>query len=134
MVLALYGWRRGAFMVGLPAVSAAIAAAVLGFTGQEIGLLQVVGLLLGVCLSCDYSIFLGSPGAQGRNTRRSIRLSATTVMLSFGVLLFSTNPALKSLCLTVVLVVGGSLLLCELSQMLASREVTAPDEKGSLPA
>ncbi len=43
-------------------------------------------------------------------------------LLSFGVLLFSTNPALNGLCLTVVLVVGCAFLLCEFSQLLAARE------------
>ena len=123
VVLALYGLKRGGFMIALPAVSAVIAAAVLGFRGRDLGLLQVVGLLLGICLSSDYSIFLASPGSLPRNARRSIRLSAATTLLSFGVLLFSSNPALQGLCLTVVLVVGCSLLFCEVSQVLASRPV-----------
>ena len=121
VVLALYGFKRGGFMIALPAVSAVIATAVLGFLGRDLGLLQVVGLLLGICLSSDYSIFLASPGSLPRNARRSIRLSAATTLLSFGVLLFSSNPALQGLCLTVVLVVGGSLVFCEVSQALASR-------------
>lgn len=123
VVLALYGLKRGGFMIALPAVSAVIATAVLGFLGRDLGLLQVVGLLLGICLSSDYSIFLASPGSMPRNARRSIRLSAATTLLSFGVLLFSRNPALQGLCLTVVLVVGCSLLFCEVSQVLASQPV-----------
>ncbi len=122
VVLLLYGAKRGGFMILLPALSAVIATAVLGFLGRDLGLLQVVGLLLGICLSSDYSIFLASPGSMPGNARRSIRLSATTTLLSFGVLLFSTNPALQSLCLTVVLVVGCSLVFCELSQWLAARD------------
>jgi predicted exporter len=125
VVLALYGLKRGGFMIALPAVSAILAAAVLGFLGRDLGLLQVVGLLLGICLSSDYSIFLASPGSLPRNARRSIRLSAATVLISFGVLLFSSNPALQGICLTVVLVVGWSLIFCEVSQVLALRPVKA---------
>lgn len=119
IVVCIYGLRRGGFMVVLPAVSALFATAMLGFLGRDLGLLQVVGLLLGICLSSDYSIFLGSPGSLPTNARRSIRLSACTTLLSFGVLLFSSNPALQSLCLTVTLVVGCSLVLCEVSQRLS---------------
>jgi predicted exporter len=108
-------------MVCLPTVSAVVATAGLGFVGRDLGLLQVVGLLLGMCLSSDYAIFLGSPHSSIDNARRSIRLSACAALLSFGVLLFSTNPALKGLCLTVVFVVGCAFVLCEVSQLLASR-------------
>ncbi len=119
IVVCIYGLRRGGFMILLPAVSAMFGAAMLGFLGRDLGLLQVVGLLLGICLSSDYSIFLGSPGSLPTNARRSIRLSACTTLLSFGVLLFSSNPALQSLCLTVTLVVGCALVLCEASQRLS---------------
>lgn len=122
IVVCIYGPRRGGFMVLLPMVSAMFAAAMLGFLGRDLGLLQVVGLLLGICLSSDYSIFLGSPGSLPTNARRSIRLSACTTLLSFGVLLCSSNPALQSLCLTVTLVVGCSLVLCEVSQRLSEAE------------
>lgn len=122
IVICIYGLRRGGFMVLLPAVSAMFAAAMLGFLDRDLGLLQVVGLLLGICLSSDYSIFLASPGSLPTNARRSIRLSACTTLLSFGVLLFSSNPALQSLCLTVTLVVGCALVLCETSQLLSEPE------------
>ena len=60
-VLAIYGWRRGVFMLVIPALSILLTLAVLGFMGQTLGLLHVVALLLGFCLASDYSIFLGSP-------------------------------------------------------------------------
>jgi predicted exporter len=82
--------------------------------------LQVVGLLLGMCLSSDYAIFLGSPHSATSDARRSIRLSAMAALVSFGVLLFSSTPALQGLCLTVVMVVGCAFLLCEVSQRLAT--------------
>jgi predicted exporter len=121
VLLIIFGWRRGLFMVCLPTLSAVVATAALGFAGRDLGLLQVVGLLLGMCLSSDYAIFLGSPNSALADARRSIRLSALAALLSFGVLLFSTNPALQGLCLTVVFVVGCAFLLCEISQLLAAR-------------
>ena len=120
-VLGIYGWRRGTFMLVIPALSILLTLAVLGFMGQTLGLLHVVALLLGFCLASDYSIFLGSPGELPRSTHRAILLAATTALLSFGVLSFSKIEALKDICLTVTLVIAFVLVLCEASYRLFVR-------------
>ena len=122
-VLAVYGWRRGGFMLVIPAVSMGLAVAVLGWMGQALGLLHVVALLLGFCLASDYSIFLGSPGNLPHSTRRAILLAASTALLSFSVLSFSQVAALRAICLTVTLVIGFVLVLCEASYRLFVRKV-----------
>ena len=123
-VLAIYGWRRGVFMLVIPALSILLTLAVLGFMGQTLGLLHVVALLLGFCLASDYSIFLGSPGELPRSTHRAILLAATTALLSFGVLSFSKIEALKDICLTVTLVIAFVLVFCEAGYRLFVRRIT----------
>jgi predicted exporter len=123
MVMLVYGWRRGAFMLAVPALSMMLAVAVLSALGQKLGLLHVVALLLGFCLASDYSIFLGSPGNLPRSTRRAILLASSTAFLSFCVLSFSKLEALKDICLTVTLVIGFVLILCEASYRLFVRSV-----------
>jgi len=91
--------------------------------GQALGLLHVVALLLGFCLASDYSIFLGSPGNLPHSTRRAILLAASTALLSFSVLSFSQVAALRAICLTVTLVIGFVLALCELSYRCFVRKV-----------
>ncbi len=113
VVTFVYGWRRALFMMVVPAVSILLAVAVLGFMGQPLGLLHVVALLLGFCLASDYSIFLGSPGELPHSTHRAILLAASTALLSFIVLSFSKVEALRDICLTVTLVIGFVLVLCE---------------------
>ncbi len=125
-VVAVYGWRRGGFMLIVPAVSMMLAVGVLGFMGQALGLLHVVALLLGFCLASDYSIFLGSPGDLPNSTRRAILLAASTALLSFSVLSFSQVAALRAICLTVTLVIGFVLVLCEASYRLFVRKVPEP--------
>ena len=120
-VLAIYGWRRGTFMLVIPALSILFTLAVLGFMGQPLGLLHVVALLLGFCLASDYSIFLGSPDELPRSTHRAILLAAGTALLSFGVLSFSKIQALRDICLTVTLVIGFVLALCEAGYRLFVR-------------
>ena len=122
-VLAIYGWRRGVFMLVIPALSILLTLAVLGFMGQTLGLLHVVALLLGFCLASDYSIFLGSPGELPRSTHRAILLAATTALLSFGVLSFSKIEALKDICLTVTLIIAFVLVFCEAGYRLFVRRV-----------
>ncbi len=124
-VLAIYGWRRGVFMLVIPALSILLTLAVLGFMGQTLGLLHVVALLLGFCLASDYSIFLGSPGELPRSTHRAILLAATTALLSFGVLSFSKIEALKDICLTVTLIIAFVLVFCEAGYRLFVRRVEA---------
>ncbi len=122
-VLAVYGWRRGVFMLVIPALSILLTLAVLGFMGQTLGLLHVVALLLGFCLASDYSIFLGSPGELPRSTHRAILLAASTALLSFGVLSFSKIEALKDICFTVTLVIAFVLVLCEAGYRLFVQQV-----------
>jgi predicted exporter len=124
LVMVIYGWRRGGFMLAVPALSMMLAVAVLSLLGQKLGLLHVVALLLGFCLASDYSIFLGSPGDLPHSTRRAILLAASTALLSFCVLSFSKIEALKDICLTVSLVIGFVLILCEGSYRLFVRTVT----------
>ena len=131
MVTFVYGWRRALFMMVVPAVSILLAVAVLGFMGQALGLLHVVALLLGFCLASDYSIFLGSPGELPHSTRRAILLAASTALLSFIVLSFSKVEALRDICLTVTLIIGCVLVLCETCYRLMVRPVGWPD--GSAP-
>ena len=126
LVTFVYGWRRALFMLVVPAVSILLAVAVLGFMGQPLGLLHVVALLLGFCLASDYSIFLGSPGELPHSTRRAILLAASTALLSFTVLSFSKIEALKDICLTVTLVIGFVLVLCETCYRLMVRPVEPP--------
>ena len=123
MVTFVYGWRRALFMMVVPALSILLAVAVLGFLGQALGLLHVVALLLGFCLASDYSIFLGSPGELPHSTHRAILLAASTALLSFTVLSFSKVEALKDICLTVTLVIGFVVALCETSYRLMVRHV-----------
>jgi predicted exporter len=120
-VMAVYGWRRGGFMLAIPALSMMLAVAALALMGQRLGLLHVVALLLGFCLASDYSIFLGSPGNLPHSTRRAIRLAASTAFLSFLVLSFSKIEALRAICLTVTLVIGFVLIFCEASYWLFVR-------------
>ena len=126
VVTLVYGWRRALFMLAIPAVSILLAVAVLGFLGQPLGLLHVVALLLGFCLASDYSIFLGSPGELPHSTRRAVLLAASTALLSFSVLSFSKVEALRDICLTVTMVIGFVLVLCEASYRLFVRRVSAP--------
>lgn len=118
-----YGWRRGGFMLAVPAVGILLTVATLGFLGQRLGLLHVVALLLGFCLASDYSIFLASPGELPHSTQRAIRLAASTALLGFIVLSFSRISALHDICLTVTLVIGYVFLLCEVSYRLFVRQL-----------
>ncbi len=125
VVLAYYGLRRGGFILAVPAIGIMLTVGVLGLCGQTLGLLHVVGLLLGFCLSSDYSIFLASSGELPHSTHRAIWLASGTALLSFGVLSFSKIEALRDICLPVTMIIGTGLLLCEISYRLFVRNEPA---------
>ena len=125
-VLVYFGWRRGLFMLMVPLSSMFFALGTFGFLGQPLSLLHIIAHLLGFCLASDYSIFLASPGDLPHSTRRSVRLAGLTALVSFTVLTFSKMEALHDVCLTVALVIGFDLLLCELSHRLFVRPTNLP--------
>lgn len=69
----------------------------------EVNVFHLTGLLLGLCLSLDYSIFYVICRDRGLPYPYSIRFSALTTLVAFSVLLFSSIEAVRSLGITVIL-------------------------------
>ena len=97
---------RNAWRALLPSVVGIIAAAAfLGLAGIPMTLFTALGCVLLLGLGVDYGIFLTARPDDGR-TSAAVLFSGVTTMLSFGLLAFSSTPALSSFGLT--LLVGQS--------------------------
>ncbi|MBE2215378.1 MAG: MMPL family transporter [Opitutaceae bacterium] len=114
-VLAIYGLRRGWRIFLLPVGSCLLAFGVLGLLGQPLNLFHLLGAFLGVCLSHNYAIFTAENARWSDHPAPSVRLSALTTAVSFGVLAFSRIPVVAALGSTVALIVAAALLLVELA-------------------
>jgi predicted exporter len=126
-VFVLYRPRRGLRIFALPSGSCLFAFGVFGLAGQTMNLFHLLGAFLGVCLSHNYAIFSAENAARGETPPPSIRLSALTTAVSFGVLALSHIPVVAALGSMVALIVLTALVVVEL-------EPFAPAVPGSSPA
>ncbi|HZL44786.1 MAG TPA: hypothetical protein VFC28_01045 [Opitutaceae bacterium] len=129
-VFVLYRPRRGLRIFALPAGSCLFAFGVFGLAGQTMNLFHLLGAFLGVCLSHNYAIFSAENAARGETPPPSIRLSALTTAVSFGVLALSRIPVVAALGFTVALIVLTALVAVELEPFAAP----APEPDDAAPA
>jgi predicted exporter len=100
----------------LPAMaSVAIVLGGWGISGEPLGMLHLVGLLLAVAICVDYGIFFVENRAGDRGlTYQAIVVSALTTLAAFSSLGLAENPALKSLAWSIAPGVFFGFLLCPL--------------------
>ena len=105
-----YGWR-GAAIVSAPAAAAMLfSLSLLGWGGEALTLFHLLGLFLVFGIGMDYSIFLFEDGGRRPAVFLGVVLAAATTLLSFGLLAWSSMPALRGFGLTLFLGVGISVL------------------------
>jgi predicted exporter len=120
VILLLLALRFGSLIRALhtlfPAmVSVAIVVGGWGISGQPLGMLHLVGLLLAVAICVDYGIFFIENRAHDRGlTYQAIVVSALTTIAAFSSLGLAENPALKSLAWSIAPGVFFGFLLCPL--------------------
>lgn len=71
--------------------------AILGFCGVEQNLMHGVGQLLVLGVGIDYAVFRALSQKHSDETNFAVLLSAITTFMAFGLLLFTTTAALKSM-------------------------------------
>lgn len=98
-----FGLRGALRVVSLPLLATITALACLGWLGQPLTLFSVFGLLLITAIGIDYAILMReSVGGEAVSLIGTL-LSALTSWLSFGLLIFSSTPAIANFGLTVSL-------------------------------
>jgi predicted exporter len=96
-------------------VSVAIVLGGWGVSGQPMGILHLVGLLLAVAICVDYGIFFIENRAGDRGlTYQAIVVSALTTIAAFSSLGLAENPAMQSLAWSIAPGVFFGFLLCPL--------------------
>lgn len=118
-VLLTYGWGDGTRIFAIPLGTCLALFGWLGWAGVPLNLFHLLGAFLGVCLMHNYSIFSATSAFRGEPPPPSVRLSALTTAVSFGVLGFSGIPVVHALGLTVALMVLGALLVIEMEHLSA---------------
>jgi predicted exporter len=133
VLYARYRDARNALAALLPAVMAAAGTlALLGLFGVRANLLHVLSLLLVLSMGTDYGVFLveSAPSATWGATLMSLVTSSATTVLAFGLLGFSTTPALRAIGMTTGIGIIFSLILAPLALAL-TRHTANPAAPGS---
>ena len=117
-----YGWRD-ALLVFVPTLlSFAVTLAVFGWIGRPLTLFNLMGLMLLLGIGVNYSIFLREGGVNAAATLAGVALSAGTTLLSFGLLAFSSMPALSGFGLTLLVGIAIAVLLAPLGYAARSAQ------------
>jgi predicted exporter len=96
LLLVRYG-LSGSLRVFLPSIAGSLAAlGALGLAGVPINAFTIFAMIVLLGVSIDYSIFFAEDKEQHAATGLAVLLSALTTAISFGLLSFSSTPALQS--------------------------------------
>jgi predicted exporter len=109
-------------IMAVPAFSIVLSLSGLAALGIPITLFHIMALFLVLGLSMDYVIFAAEMTENSVATLTAIVLAATTSLLSFGLLVFSSLPAVSAFGITVII---GSALNLFGAMALASQKIKA---------
>jgi predicted exporter len=106
-----YGLAQAAFTLLPTLLSIGLVLGVFGYFGVLLTLFNLMGFILVLGVGVNYAIFLREGGVNAAATLAGVLLSAGTTLLSFGLLSFSSMPALSGFGLTLLLGISMSVLL-----------------------
>lgn len=102
--LSVYGLRRGALTLLVPATAGVAALGSVGYLHGQLNLFHLIGLFLGVCLALDYGAF-AMRAKDSASVPFSVCVAVATTLSSFALLTLSRIPAVVALGSTVALCV-----------------------------
>ncbi|MEO8409084.1 MAG: MMPL family transporter [Propionivibrio sp.] len=123
-----YGPRQAAATLAPTVLAVALALGILGYLGTPLTLFNLMALMLVLGVGVNYAIFLREGAASDAKaaaaTLAGVLLSAGTTLLSFGLLAFSSMPALAGFGLTLLIGVGIAVLMAPMVLSFSPRATT----------
>lgn len=117
VILSLYfGFSSALVMLLVPVVSSGLALVFSQFFQTSLNIFNVLACLLIITLAIDYMVFFRAHGAT-KLISHTVSLSAISSALTFGVMSFSTTPAVSSFGLTLLLGISLAWLLSHLTPL-----------------
>jgi predicted exporter len=121
-----YGWRQAASTLAPTVLAGALALGVLGYFGVPLTIFNLMGFMLVLGVGVNYAIFLregiSTDARAAAASLAGVLLSAGTTLLSFGLLAFSSMPALAGFGLTLLVGVGIAVLLAPMVLSFSAQE------------
>lgn len=116
-----YGLRRAGFVLLPNLLGTGLALAAYGYHGEPLTLFALMGLVLVMGVGVNYAIFIVEAGDRAPAPFAGVLLSAATTLLAFGLLSFSSMPALRHFGSMLLIGVAASVLLAPLAVTLEQR-------------
>ena len=127
----MLGWQGAIKTLGLSLLAATAAAATLGWLGVTLTLFSLFGLLLVTAIGVDYAIMMFEGVGGAVVSLLGTLIAAGTTWLSFGLLMFSSTPAVSSFGLAVTLGLLFSFILAPWALRSQSAELSIKAGKGN---
>lgn len=106
--------KLACLVVAVPALSAIFTLATLGIVGASLTLFHALSLILVFGIGVDYSVFFAESKRQSRGVMMAVFMSASTTILAFGLLAFSSTPAIHFFGLTLLVGIAFTFMLSPL--------------------
>jgi len=119
-----YSWRQAVVVIAPTMLAILLALGILGYFKVPLSLFNIMGFMLVLGVGVNYAIFLREGGINEAATLAGVLLSAGTTLLSFGLLAFSSMPALSSFGLTLLLGIAIAVLLAPMTLSFKPKETT----------
>jgi predicted exporter len=111
-----FGLARG-LRNTLPVTLALVAAlSAVAFSGQSLNLFSMLALVLVIGIGIDYTLFFANGACPPSTTMMAVSIDAVTTLLSFGMLVFSSTPAIAGFGLVLVAGISTAFVLAPLAQ------------------
>ena len=118
VLMVRYGPRLGAAVLVPTLVALGVALGSFGWLGVPVTLISLLALMLVLCVGVNYSIFIVEAGERAPASFAGVLLSAATTLLSFGLLAFSSMPALHQFGLVLLSGIATAVALAPMSLTL----------------
>ncbi|MCB5183728.1 MMPL family transporter [Methylobacillus gramineus] len=106
-----YHWQQSLIILMPTVLAMVLTLSLFGYLHIALTLFNMMGLMLVLGVGVNYAIFLREGGIHAAATLAGVLLSAGTTLLSFGMLAFSSMPALSSFGLTLLIGIAVSAFL-----------------------
>ena len=100
LLLIQFSPKQAAAMILPPALAALCTCGLLSLFGVSLNLFNILSFMLILGIGIDYSIFMNLSDKESPATKIAILLSTISTLLAFGLLAFSSTPALQTFGLT----------------------------------
>jgi predicted exporter len=119
-----YGWFQGIIVLAPTVLAMVLALSVFGYIHVPLTLFNIMGLMLVLGVGVNYAIFLREGGVNAAATLAGVLLSGGTTLLSFGLLTFSSMPALSGFGLTLLTGISIAVLLAPMTLSFDPKKTT----------